>query len=107
VSLKYPENGPFSGEILKIDRFSVKCLKISGGSFSDDQVRLNITPEIDHSLLTGGRMAHNNKDEERQRQGAHRIATELNRSIEKGTEKRTETIGTRIVRIQCGKRQRW
>jgi hypothetical protein len=35
VSLKYPENGPFSGEILKIDRFSVKCLKISGGSFSD------------------------------------------------------------------------
>jgi hypothetical protein len=35
VSLKKPENGPFSGEILKIDRFSVKCLKISGGSFSD------------------------------------------------------------------------
>jgi hypothetical protein len=36
VSLKYPENGPFSGEILKIDQFSVKCLTISGGSFSDD-----------------------------------------------------------------------
>jgi hypothetical protein len=39
VSLKYPENGPFSGEILKIDRFSVKCLKISGGSFSDAGTR--------------------------------------------------------------------
>jgi hypothetical protein len=30
-----PENGPFSGELLKIDRFSVKSLKISGGSNSD------------------------------------------------------------------------
>jgi hypothetical protein len=38
VSLKNPENGPFSGEILKIDRFSVKCLKISGGSFSDAHI---------------------------------------------------------------------
>jgi hypothetical protein len=35
VSLKNPENEPFSGEILKFDRFSVKCLKISGGCFSD------------------------------------------------------------------------
>jgi hypothetical protein len=35
VSLKNPENGPFSGVLLKIDRFSVKSLKISGGCFSD------------------------------------------------------------------------
>jgi hypothetical protein len=33
--MKNPENGPFSGEILKFDHFSVKCLKISGGSYSD------------------------------------------------------------------------
>jgi hypothetical protein len=35
VSLKNPENGPFSGEIQKMDRFSVKCQKFSGLGFTD------------------------------------------------------------------------
>jgi hypothetical protein len=36
VSLKNPENDPFSGENQKMDRFSVKCQKFSGLGFTDD-----------------------------------------------------------------------